>query len=78
MSEKTSKGAFACQEGRLRVTSRPALSTAMPAGRESEICVPWNNGVEVRANKRTCVRARARFAPALSPAKTMDCGGMGS
>jgi len=31
-----------------------------------------------RANKSTCVRARARFGPALSAEKTMDDGDTGS
>jgi len=50
----------------------------MPAGRGRETSVPWNMIVLERANKRTCVRARARFAPALSAEKTMDNGDTGS
>ena len=78
MSPKTSVGAFDNHDGSASVVSRPALSIVTPAGKGMSLWWPWKLVFELRANWMTWIKERARFAPTLSPAKTMVEGGTGS
>jgi len=64
----------------VREMSHQGELRARPAGRESGTSLPWKRTDEVPFRWRVrmvCKRTRARFPPALSPAKTILEGGTG-